>query len=351
MLFASRALCVLFLCIYCFIPAFAQANANEIDVRQAVEEETSRLLTKRDYRALERLYLKYQDTSERTPSGAWKLYFFDAALNTFIQQNAVRPPKPSDQESQDFAIKGFFANWWNASPNSELRNLMQAKLSMQQVYLARRGRFFKDVSAEDRMLEERYLMRAGGTLKDAIQQGKAKVLTYREYMNYVGWAHGYGEVYQKEMAKVLALYPAYHANYFFSTPYIQPQWTGQSKEKTRQLLEDFVQQAVRLNQDGESIALYARIYWNHNQAITQGRLFQETNAIWPLMKQGFEKLTSLFPTPHNYSAFAYFSCLSGDIESFKKLKLEHNAGSTMTGWGSSATGLGSQAFEAECSAR
>jgi hypothetical protein len=326
-------------------------RANEINYRQELWDETTQLLTRRDYLALEKLYAKYQDSSERTPSGAWKLYFFNWALNSFITQNALLPPNPADPKAQDFAAQGFFANWWTASPHSELRNLMLGKLAMHQVHLVRQGRYHKQLSVEEQAREVMYLTRAGALLQGAASQSKASVLSSREYMGYIGWRHGYGDVYRKEMATVLKANPAYHDFYFSSTPFILPQWTGQSKDKTKELLEEFVEEAVKRNQNGEGGALYARIYWNHNQLITNGRLFEETNASWPKMKQGFEKLIETFPSPHNLSAFAYFACLSNDIESFKRLYSEREAGAGLTGWDKSASGLSPQVFEANCRER
>jgi hypothetical protein len=111
-------------------------------------------------------------------------------------------------------------------------------------------------------------------------------------------------------------YKTYYPTYFTMLRFLSPKWGG-SWDAVDTLVKWSVDNTRKI--DGSS--MYARLYWYASGDFPTGRLFKETHASWPKMKQGFEDLMARHPkSKWNLNNFAKFACMANDQSTFLKLR-------------------------------
>lgn len=116
---------------------------------------------------------------------------------------------------------------------------------------------------------------------------------------------------------------------------LMPRWSG-SVQKLDQFIEDVTNRPGSPDRD---VQLYARLYWSYD-TMEQGdiKLFDDSLAVWALMKQGFAELVKRYPQSDELlNAYAKFACIGEDAATYRALRpsIENRRSSTV--WGHSAT--------------
>ncbi len=122
-------------------------------------------------------------------------------------------------------------------------------------------------------------------------------------------------------------YPTYYPIYFTMLDYLSPKWGG-----TWRTVDNMIKWSVEHTKAQEGMTLYARLYW-----VVSGdpevKLFEDTFASWPRMKQGFEDMMARHPkSKWNLNNFAKFACMAGDKETFLKLRAQIGTGVVDAAW-------------------
>lgn len=114
-------------------------------------------------------------------------------------------------------------------------------------------------------------------------------------------------------------YPTYYENYFTMQNYLLPKWGG-----TWRTVDNMVKWSVEHTKATEGTSMYARLYWSAlGNSDPEIKLFKDTFASWPKMKQGFEDLMARHPkSKWNLNNFAMFACMAGDKQTFLKLRTD-----------------------------
>jgi hypothetical protein len=80
-------------------------------------------------------------------------------------------------------------------------------------------------------------------------------------------------------------------------------------------------------------ALYAQLYWSYDSLEQDDiKLFDDSGAIWPIMKTGFAKLREQHPhSDHILNAAARFACIADDGDAYRALRplLENHISATI----------------------
>lgn len=111
-------------------------------------------------------------------------------------------------------------------------------------------------------------------------------------------------------------YKTYYPTYFTMLRFLSPKWGG-----SWGTVDNLVKWSVDNTKETDGNSMYARLYWYASGDFPAGRLFKETHATWPKMKQGFEDLMARHPkSKWNLNNFARFACVANDQSTFLKLR-------------------------------
>lgn len=132
--------------------------------------------------------------------------------------------------------------------------------------------------------------------------------------------------------RILQIYKqgtANHAWYlpihFNASAYFSPRWYG-----SPMLLRRFIEDAVKITEAQLGPSLYARLNWS----LWTAEMFSNGQTSWPLMRAGFQRLTSDYPDPWNYSHFAKFACIAGDRATLRDAAKKLTGKPRERAWGS-----------------
>jgi len=123
--------------------------------------------------------------------------------------------------------------------------------------------------------------------------------------------------------------PAYMPLYRGMLRVLMPRWHG-SYTKVDHFIEEVTDRPDSADRDVE---LYARLYWIYNSLERDDiKLFDDSLAVWPLMKQGFRQMVKHYPKSDAVlNAFVKFACVSEDRAVYLELRplIEHRRSATV----------------------
>jgi hypothetical protein len=109
---------------------------------------------------------------------------------------------------------------------------------------------------------------------------------------------------------------------------LMPRWSG-SYEQVDHFIEELSDKPGSPDRDVE---LYARLYWMYDSLEHDDiRLFDDSLAVWALMKKGFRRMVDHYPKSDLVlNGYVKFACLSEDAAAYRQLRplLEHSLAST-----------------------
>ena len=129
--------------------------------------------------------------------------------------------------------------------------------------------------------------------------------------------------------------PGYAPLYGAMLRSLMPRWGG-SIQQVDKFVEDVTNRPGAPDRDLE---LYARLYWSYD-SMEHGdiKLFDDSLAVWPLMKEGFAKLVQHYPQSDAIlNAYAKFACIGEDRGLYLQLRPAIEKRRSAAIWGHSAT--------------
>lgn len=301
MLFAIACLCV---------AGGADAQMQEVEVRNKVNQQAFSALLEKDIEALESVSKELRTTKAKTPSGVWRLSsFYDGVEGA----TGFAAEKQSGMDINQ--LLETVDRWQKKYPESPSALVTKGVILQKRAWLIRGHGYAGAVAGE-----------SWKPFYDGIAQARAyfesvKVLASADPAWYCQMAHiakaqhwprSEFDAFAKE---VLARHPDYHQAIFCTAEYLAPRWYFEST----QTLEKFADDAVAATQSEVGKMLYARIYWAVSAGSVDTKVFGEKFYVWPKVRAGFDDLVARYPDAWNLNHYAKFSCLVGDGEQFRKL--------------------------------
>ncbi|HRI76054.1 MAG TPA: DUF4034 domain-containing protein [Alphaproteobacteria bacterium] len=285
----------------------APSYADEAKLRENFQIEIADLFWKRKFSELEARSSLYRKSQSRTPSGFWELDLMYYGLRNVISSSSV-----SDGEWEK--VFKILDEWIDMHPDSPSAHITKAAFLEKFAWKIRGHSFAKDVPKEAwgtffgaLKIAEDYL----NENKDIASQDPE---WYARMLSILGGSGSNSMAYERVLKEGLDKYPNYYGIYNVAVLYLLPQWRGDKHQ-----IEDFANEAVERSQQTDGMAMYARIYWGLSQTQYKAKLFRETDASWPKMRQGFRDILKKYPDPRNQNSFAFFSCAAKDKETLKEL--------------------------------
>jgi len=277
----------------------SHAAPSELDTRSLIHKEFNYLLEKRDFAALEKMYLPLLNGKARTPSGIWKLSVIDGAMRYYFY-SSPDPAYWQQQEALAFA-------WKKAFPKSSAAALFSANIYLTQAWQARGSGFAHTVDEAQWPLVKQLANKARTELEILGEEGKRTPWWYNN-MIYISLLANDGRRDELIMDGIQR-HPNYYPIYFEALFSLTPKWGGSYEE-----IDEFIKASAANPKNGDGASLYARLYWYLDQVQTKGALFNKSKANWPTLKTAFNNLIKRYPDSWNLSAFANFACQAEDYE-------------------------------------
>jgi hypothetical protein len=258
------------------------------------------------FQELDRLFEAWNNPGERRADGLWKLAIFQTALIRDFENVA----------DQTVPLK-IIRQWREQMPNSRAAALAEALYWVSYAWNARGGGYSDSVSAAGWQLFLQRLDKALAVLDSTRAFASTSPLWWRVYVTV-------GNNLQWPKARLLAVYVEslpvtreYTPMYTYMVDALSPRWGG-----SWQLVDRFIEEAVKDTSDQERLSLYARLYLSLSERQgPQFSLFRDTRADWSRMKQGFEEMLRLYPhSAWDVNVFAATACMAEDKVTYGVLR-------------------------------
>jgi hypothetical protein len=284
---------------------------DEVQVRESIKARGRSLLLAGDLQGFETLADQYRMTQERTPAGAWKLWVLYKSINT------LGPGGPTDP--QWTRLEPQLQDWLDHNSSSATATIVTAKTFYEHAWAYRGNGYAREVGSG-----------SWGTYKKLIERARAVLDTHSGVASVdpewdtlriaIAREQGADSSVILDMAnRALARQAYYYPIHFATVNALLPQWGG-----SEELIQEYVQTAVRRSSAKEGTQAYAQIYFNvadkANAPLDELNL---TGAKWPEMKQSLDELMRAYPDPFNIEMAREMDCFASDKSAY--LALGHRA--------------------------
>jgi rhomboid protease GluP len=219
------------------------------------------------------------------------------------------------------------ADWRRAEPDSAEPDLAEALVFEAWAWSARGFGPASSVSQEAWALFYLRINLGAASLHEIEARAVSNPLWYQLSINIEGQR-------ATDRARLRALFdsgvrwaPRYLPLYRTMMRMLMPRWSG-----SYALVDKFVDDVTN-KPEGRDEALYAQLYWSYDSLERDDiKLFDDSGAIWPIMKAGFVKLREQHPhSDHILNAVARFACIADDGDAYQALRplLENHISTTV----------------------
>jgi hypothetical protein len=295
----------------------------EPDIRMKIMLQSQAFVKAGLFSELDRFYDHAVARQLRTPSGLWVSGIYcDGVLANMRHLN---PPK-SKKDWQKF--EAISAKWAKDSPKSALARIAHASAISSYAWSIRGEGYAGSVPEKAWKPFYQELRRAVDYL-EAEKAVASRSPAYYDLMIGLLTAMPGGDpsvAFEEGVTK----FPGYYPSYFSMLENLLPKWHGDAAK-----IEKFARNAVERTSAIEGKGMYARIYWYASQTQYGNALFDQSDAQWPAMREGFEDVIARYPDQWNLNNYAKFACDAGDVATLSKImgRLRNPIDSDVWGWG------------------
>jgi hypothetical protein len=295
--------CCLFVC--------SQPRAEtESEQRAKIADSSKRAFLQEQFSTLEGLSRTYRTKKSRTSSGLWKLTWFYSGIADALEEKY----KEEERETALKQLDGIVTRWTSRYPSSPAANITRSSLLITHAWAYRGHSYASKVKPENWAPFHKYVALASANLEKTKSTAAVDPEWYEKMLEVAlleSWDH---DRFDSLFNEATAREPLFYQNYFVALEYLLPKWNGSLEE-----VEDFAQSATKKTSAKEGRGMYARIYWYASQSHFQNNLFEDSKAVWPRMKEGFDDVVAKYPDAWNLNHYAKFACLANDKATAKGL--------------------------------
>ena len=284
-----------------------------------------RLFVFGDYVELDRRLQRALHNVSDLPDGSATLEGLLAGLDDLFTYGATDFPR----------LLAFTSDWRRAVPGSVEPDLVESMIYECWAWRARGFGAADSVSPENWQLFAHRNSLATAELED-LKARAAKDPTWYELSIDVGLNRNLTKEQLREIFNAgVKQAPGYMPLYRSMLHSLMPRWAG-----SVQMVDQFVEDVTdRPDSSDRDVELYARLYWSYD-SLERGdiKLFDDSLAVWGVMKQGFTQLVKHYPQSDEIlNAYAKFACIEEDATTYRMLRssIENRRSSSV--WGHSAT--------------
>jgi hypothetical protein len=299
-----------------------QAAKNEV----SINEQAAQALWWGDFDELERMHALYLQPGQRAADGNPHLTAFRHGIKRVLKGKKNAP------EAYFVEQEALTRQWAIEHPKSALAHAMYAAALAAHGWSYRGTDYAKTVPPEAWESFRSYIQKAINYMSANAEVAFTSSVSHR-------WMIGFARAAGWDADKILAIAkdglrvnPEDDGIYFEVAFSLLPKWGGSAAA-----LDRFIQEVVARTESQRGLEMYARLYADAAAEEFEHRLFDESAARWPKMKQGFEDLLKRYPDPVNVNRFAYFACLAKDQPTALDLLEQVGAKPIVAEWGDNGT--------------
>lgn len=306
----------------------ASGNAlaeSEMDIRNSIKSTSGNAFLRKNYSLLETLSGEYRTAKTRTPSGTWNLTWFYVGIADALSGAT------NDDPRNFYEVERVAAEWVSKYPNSPTAHIVQSYVWHIHGYAFRGEGYARlvDPAAWKELYKYEALARANLEKYKEISSIDPE---WYELMLIIARVESWDKSqFTKLLNEALNREPLFYQTYFTALEYLLPKWGGSVSD-----VESFALDAIERTSAVEGKGMYARIYWYASQTQFGTRIFLNSTAGWPFMRQGFDDVIAKYPDQWNINNFAKFACLAGDEAKNKELFKQIASNPIGEAWGSKA---------------
>ncbi len=288
---------------------------SELDERGQITSSAQYAFLASDFDKLEQWSQHYREEKSRTKSGLWKLSVFYHGLQGLFNFTDPCISGTTPKEERLYAeMEAKILEWTRRHPRSPTPLIVRGLLFLAYAWAYRGGKYAHEVAEHAWAPFRENIAKAS----DYLEEHKAVAALdphWYEAMLIVARAQSWdGEDFSELLHEALEREPFYYSIYFMAFENLLPKWGGSILQ-----IDHLARRAVEHTQSVEGWSLYARIYWYASETQFGDLIFQDTQAAWPRMNQGFEDIIARHPDAWNLSNYAKFACLAQDKPKAREL--------------------------------
>jgi hypothetical protein len=300
--------------------------AKEAEGEKSIDALAAEALWWGDFSELERMHALYLQPGQRAADGKPHLTDFRHGIKRVLDGKKDAP------DAYFVEQEALTRQWAIEHPKSALAHAMHAAALAAHGWSYRGTGYAKTVPPEAWESFRSYIQKAINYMSANADVAFTSSVSHR-------WMIGFARAAGWDADKILAIArdglrvnPEDDGIYFEVAFSLLPKWGGSAAA-----LDRFIQEAVARTESQRGLEMYARLYADAAAEEFEHRLFDESAARWPKMKQGFEDLLKRYPDPVNVNRFAYFACLAKDQPTALDLLKQVGAKPIVAEWGDNGT--------------
>lgn len=276
-----------------------------------------------DYPALEQQYAAFKKPGSFARDGRLELQLFRRGLERVYANSA------DNIEAYLKNVDQLTLEWATAHPDAPLAHIMHARALMQHGWSYRGGQYADKVPEQAMRDFVAYEKRAVAYL------GQHADVAFRDSYAHVtlieiGRAIGFDD---KQMAAIaregLARNPEDTDIHYAMVSSLLPKWGGDKRA-----LDKYIVQATEQTRTLFGTGMYALLYSAAADAQYEHALFQDSNANWDKVKQGYEDLLARYPSSNGKrNRYAWMACMAKDRPTLMRLLGELGTQIDLDAWG------------------
>lgn len=275
--------------------------AEEAKGEKSIDDLAAEALWWGDFAELERMHALYQQPGQRAADGTPHLTLFRRGLRRVLGGK-------KDAADAYFVEQDALTQLWTIEhPKSALAHALYAAALSAHGWSYRGSGYANTVPPQAWADFRKYVQRA---IEHMTANAEVAFTASTSHLWMIGFARSAGWDADKRLAiglDGLRVNPEEDGLYLEIALALLPKWGGSVTA-----LDRFIQDVVTRTEKQRGLEMYARLYADASEEQFEHRIFEDSAARWPKMKQGFDDMLKRYPDPQNINRFAYFACIAKD---------------------------------------
>lgn len=277
---------------------------HEVPLRDAIKGYARALLLAGDTENFELDTARLRSSGQRTPAGAWRIYYYYHCLDDFSRTDAANP--------QWAQLEATTSRWLAAAPDSPAAVIMAANVLLRHGWAYRGEGFADSVSSESWGPYQALLEKAARVLDEHRAAGSADPEWYALRIDIAKQQRA-SEARILDLAEEgLQKAPYYYPIHYTAVDAMEPKWGGSEES-----VKNYVRLAVERSRDGEGTQAYGLIYV-HIARSAQSPLVDLNllGAKREPLEQSLAEIQSAYPDEFNREVARGIYCFAGFKDDF-----------------------------------
>jgi len=322
---------------FCLLSLFlVNTQALELQDRDAIRNNASKLFVSRQFSQLNELVLTYQETEEKTSNGVWKLRYVYDGISKLTR---IKMTTSKRNQLEELALK-----YIETYPDSSVGYLIYTDMLINHAWMYKEKPYSYYIRYPKKYHPQ--ISKAKDTLNHDIKAFSQDPHWY-ELMLLIAREEKWSRIeFTRFLNQAIKQFPDYLGIYIAAVGYLLPNpfyhdlefelevnRYPENKKNHEEEIDRLALNALNDTNNKFRRGMYARIYWYVlSRSSLNKPLFKKSTVNWKQMKTSFKDIIQQYPVQWNINNFARFACLAGDPVTTFKLINQIKGEANMLAW-------------------